>query len=293
MLNCEFSLHLGGVAAAIAAHCRQLRSLRCDGLYGDRLKAIVTNCTNLTQLDIADISYADAPTVQAIVQHCTNLTYLNISKCNWLSTADIVAIVSRCNNLQRFVASGGFEITDFVVSELAKSSGRNLADIDLCDCHNITDVSLHAIAKYCGASVISLNVFGLADVTFPGIYTIVRQCPNLRSLVVSCEVTAADVVPIAKYSKHLEKLSLFNGGVKSRANDASLAALALGCPRLRELNITSCGGITVSGISYLLQHARRLRMLRLVNLPPMARAQRSTLVDQCREGVELNLDCAK
>jgi len=174
--------------------------------------------------------------------------------------------------------------------ELGTDCAKQLRQLSLCECHNITDAGLQTIARCC-PQLQALDLTGCRGISAFGLQGIIRSCRQLTELCVSgCPAFCDKTIPIIfKYNvpSHIRCLSVRRCDI----HDYGLSELASYCPSLQKLDVRSCGLLTSAGFRALIQRVPTICMLSCghcvgiddVSLRHLAQGYGSSLTD-------LNLD---
>ena len=238
----------------------------CRSITDAALKAVGSNCKQLTNLDIGSRRseiMTDAGVV-AVACGCTQLTTLNLGGC-WreITDAALVAVGSGCPKLSWLDLSYCFNITDAAVVAVAAGCPQ-LTTINLGGCGNITDVAVMAVASGCPQlTSLDLTSCGNPNVTDAALTAVASGCPQLTYLNVAyCyHITDAAVLAIASACAHLTSLNL--RGCLFITNVA-VVAVASECDKLTMLDLGGCFKITDAAGWQWPQGQRRLTLLRLL-----------------------------
>ena len=139
----------------------------------------------------------------------------------------------------------------------------HILELSLSSMTAVTDVSVGAIVKNCSLlQHLQIDDVPVTDITSRAI---VQFLPNVKSVNIALclNVTNEGLMHIAVNCKELEKFSF--GGViqEDGVNDAVVTAVALNCPKLKELCIYEHHNITNAGIEALVDRCKELEVLRL------------------------------
>eukprot|EP00899_Mesostigma_viride_P020307 jgi/Mesvir1/28278/Mv04802-RA.1 len=202
-------------------------------------------CSHLPTSLAADIS--DAALV-AVATHCPRLTSLSVPG-SLVTDAGLQALGIHCRHLRHLSLEMCMSVTDAGLSSVARHC-PSLDHVNVWDCRGVTDTSVIVLALHCpGLQHLSLGGTGRA-ITDASIGIVGASCPHLRQLDLwGCEaVSDASVRVLASRCHHLEGLVLGH----TMVTDASIRTVARKCPRLRLLDVSSCGSrVTDVGIKAL------------------------------------------
>ncbi|KAJ0982756.1 hypothetical protein J5N97_011011 [Dioscorea zingiberensis] len=111
-----------------------------------------------------------------VMESLQNLESLNLNGCQKISDKGVEAVTSCCPNLKAFSIYWNVRITDFGIKQLIKNC-RQIVDLNLSGCKNISDQSLQMIAD----SYQELNVLNLTSLTDRA-YKNIASLANLKFL---------------------------------------------------------------------------------------------------------------
>ena len=137
-------------------------------------------------------------------------------------------------NLQQYMIDSGETVTDATVQELC-TVRPTITRLDLTDCHEVTDVSLWAIARHL-VHIKTLVLSGCHQISHVGLRSL-----SLRLL----DVTELDM-------SHCRSL-----------DDLTMTVIASGCWHLERLTLRGCLGITDTGVGKVAKASERLTFLDL------------------------------
>ncbi|CAN6448973.1 unnamed protein product [Victoria cruziana] len=202
---------IGGLLLRVAEHCRSLVSLVLyDGGNREALIEVVRNCGSLRKIDLRLPLDLDDDGLTAIAQNCRELQSLRLQSCVMISgeslrslgqvlcssleelalvNCDVVekepglltSLAQNMRNLKRLdVSYNEFLLDKEMVSMLASS--RNLVQIILKGCRNLTDRTITAIVKSCPLLTI-IDISQCHRITNQGV-GLLLQLPSLSQILV-------------------------------------------------------------------------------------------------------------
>ena len=175
--------------------------------------SLASHCQNLVRLNLSGCKKLTDRSLEALGRGCRGLERLDITRCVRLTDDGLLHVAKNCLELRELVLYAVSTFTDRSLGELG--SLQHLRFLDLCGAHLLTDDGLRGVAKC--ARLEQLNLTWCVQVTDVGIVeSIARRCTNL------------------------ELLSLH--GILG-VTDASVEALAGGCPGLHTLDVNGCGHV--------------------------------------------------
>ena len=266
-----FRTHRGGswcsVATVqdVASNCPQLTSLKAEGDYyfnrhGNRDNAIARNQAIeslfrtrplLTEVDLSDSSLSDAA-VRTLGNHGKHLRKLFLRENRSITDDPFYAVSQGCPRLEVLELDYCDRITDETLIMLAGEYAEGweeggcplLTNVTLDECTKITDVGGVALSKCSRLRILKLQGTGCGDAT---LCAIGRNCPELTELCTGYHKNTTDRggAAVAQGCAKLASLTFFADGT----SDATLRALAAGCPALNYLFIGSASDLGIEAIA--------------------------------------------
>ena len=147
-----------------------------------------------------------------------------------------------------FFPAGCVYMNDDCFALIAPRYGSHLTTLLLAGCEDITDAALAHIALHC-PMLEHLDLSG-CPVTNIGVSNLVRFCRHLHTLSLQkCDnLSKVAFLNVARHLFELEKLVLSGTSVC----DSVLQELGANCPLLRELELTDCTQVTISGVQHII-----------------------------------------
>ncbi|KAI8851365.1 hypothetical protein BC829DRAFT_387247 [Chytridium lagenaria] len=212
----------------------------CIGVGVDTLESVATTCPDLEDLDLSGSSNVNA----VIFRHlssCIKLRSLKLHRTalHTCSGPEMVGFletfVSAFPNGQGALRSFGVSkcpsFNDDALRVLAEACPE-MEDLELSTCANITDIGAQAIARHF-VGLKKLNLEQCFRVTDEGASTIVKSCGGLVVLEIGLT-------------------QIRDGFLKTLCGEGGVVL-----PKLVELNITNCSGITGSAVLALVKQAQK------------------------------------
>jgi hypothetical protein len=112
-----------------------------------------------------------------IAQYCSNLTDLCIAQRALINDVGIFAIVKNNTKLQKIIANGCFQLTDYSMSVIAIYC-QNLLHLEIAWCSKITDESIIKLSEKCHKLRV-LNVKNCYLLTDICVYSVLEKCKLL------------------------------------------------------------------------------------------------------------------
>eukprot|EP00899_Mesostigma_viride_P000152 jgi/Mesvir1/10137/Mv06766-RA.1 len=202
------------------------------------------------------------------------LEYLNVAGCVDVTDADLTALARSCRHLLAVDVSGCRDVTDASIIAIAEHC-KDLQRIFLCECEDVTDYSLVALSEHC-RHLVAVGV-GSTSATDVGITALVRNCPQLRQLVLPDQVTDAGIRQVAQHCPELMRLGLTD---PESVTEASMKIVAERCRRLEQLDGPWCDYITDDFLCSMAGNVGLFRRLSLARTPTSDRSLGS-ISDYC------------
>ncbi|KAF7140186.1 hypothetical protein RHSIM_Rhsim06G0127200 [Rhododendron simsii] len=296
-LDISFPLHEGSVTdRGIEVLSSKLKGMRIIAISGNELLtdnsliALSTNCVYLTHIYVIDCSLVTPFGIEFVLRNSSNLNLLSVSDIDFgplddcsfrcarnLSDLSIYDSVVPDEYLHLLAKNSGIPLEGFTLSmEFQPMSScftfcgissllnkyRSLTFLSLAAIDFLTDEKMSDLSQCLSAlDTIWLDTcIGLTESTF---FTLAKNCPLLENI--SMQETnlgggggdkAADIVK----NPRIKFLNLENN---PKLSDECLAKLALRCPNLEVLDVSSCKDITEKGIADFLKSSSKIRKLQI------------------------------
>ncbi|KAG3033159.1 hypothetical protein PC123_g2540 [Phytophthora cactorum] len=305
---------------ALAENCLVLQTLilsGCDMVSDVGMDWLASGCNALTYLDVSGCTALTDLSLRAISESMLQLKHLNIRNCAKISDQGIRRVSLGCPELVYLDAEGLPLLSDL---HSAKSTGVDdvyrqgiaalvagcpkLRHLDLSNCVAISDGTLHCVATSC-FELSSLILLGCYRVTSTGVSDILAHCSKLSLLnVTECD-QVTDQAFIGTYRPgrhHQQPISpVRNNSLPNQLHvlrlrgtqisDVTLKWVSKYSPWLRELDVSSCTGITDIGLLALSGSTTTttLRSLWLRNVADITATGISWLAEKCTKLMLLDL----
>ncbi|CAN4086437.1 unnamed protein product [Withania somnifera] len=273
----------------------KLSSLRKIDVSGNHfitdrsLVALSMNCSNLQGIEMDDCPFVTLKGIIAVLCTCAALSWISVSEMHIAqSTNGFGCLATSSRSLEKLevsnssisdeflvmVANASLPLntvslcwcTDFTVSGISKllCAYQSLKLLSLVQVEFLTDDCMNALSQYLRC-LVTIDLSGCVRLTGLTFFTLARDCPSLE------EVTMENAGFGTK--------NCFHNGVKNpriRAvslasnwylDDDSLMNVALMCPNVEFLDVSSCASLTVSGFISALEVCDKIRSLQLNNCP--------------------------
>ncbi|CAO2839239.1 unnamed protein product [Amaranthus hypochondriacus] len=150
-----------------------------------------------------------------------------------------------------------------------------ISTVDLTLCPRITDCSLSIIASTYANTLHFVDLSRSKFFSGDGLAVLVANCVNLKGLDLSNSMNLRDsAVAAIGEAKNLENLWL---GRCKFVTDIGIGCIAVGCPKLKLINLKWCLGIGDLGIELVAVKCKELRSLDLSYLPITSKCLRAIL----------------
>ena len=330
----------------VAARCPRLQSLNatgCPRITDDAVLEICRRCPSLTSLELGECALL---TDIALSELPVSLVRLDLSSCTNLTDRSVAMIAGRCKHIHTLRLAGR-TISDDGVRYLANMCHESLVSLELVGC-NISDAAVQLLAVKCQrlhtlriplCKRISAAAFGGAArvaATPPATpeQELARAVAVASSIAASPSTAAPADAPMALEHSLSTSAAASSTSASSLAtaptaapirfaalrvldlqrclelNDDALMAVIQACPRLNELdlssceeisdrtvvalaetygpmlrclNLSKCAQVTDVGISALARHCHRLRKLWLYNCVRVSDLSITRVIANCRE----------
>ncbi|KAL1523297.1 hypothetical protein AB1Y20_018245 [Prymnesium parvum] len=199
------------------------------------------------------LSHPTAPTLRAVVRCCPQLHTLTLRRTPRPAAAALLA--RGCASLHTLLLDEECE-PDGLLLALAAAPRRLLA-LRLAGCRALSDAALLAVAR--AGSLTSLDLHGCATPTDAALAAVAAASPRLTSLDLAfCpRVGGAALRALAAHCPRLVHLDAAAAGApRGVLDDACVALLATGCPRLAFVGLGGAPLLSTDGVAALLRHRR-------------------------------------
>lgn len=218
---------------------------------GAKLKALaLENC-----LGIKDLNLGLTP-----VSPCKSLRSLSIRNCPGFGNGSLAVLGKLCPQVQHLDLSGLLGITDAGLLPLIESCDAGMVKVNLSNCVNLTDEVVSTMAKLHGWTLEVLNLDGCQKITDASLAAVSENCFLLSDLDVSkCAITDYGIAVLA--CANLLNLQILSVSGCSLISDSSLPYLGKLGESLLGLNLQHCISISSSKVDLLVEHLCRCDIL--------------------------------
>jgi len=198
--------------------------------------------------------------LKALIKNCPNLTSLNLQGCENLTDEDLRQFAESSPDLIFLDLCKCVKITDNGIKALT-SERANLTGINLAECSEITNSGLNMIAIRYEQLLSSLNIKGCNQITDGGISLVARYCTELTNINFGgCNISVGAFAQLIQNCPKLTQIAL-QGCIG--ITDTGLTNLSRFCPNLTSLNLSECSRITGAAFATLVQSCQNLSTLKL------------------------------
>ncbi|XP_038878710.1 EIN3-binding F-box protein 1-like isoform X2 [Benincasa hispida] len=249
---------------AFSKATRTLEVLQLDDCNRITISGIIGSLTNhesnLKSLVLVKCSGIKDTTLQSPLLSCgSSLRWLSIRNCTGFGAASLALVGRLCPQLQHLDLVGLYSLTDAVLLPLLESC-EGLVKVNLSGCLNLTDESIHTLARLHGATLQLVNLDGCRKITDQSLVAIADNLLVLNELDVSnCAVSDCGLIALS-LARHTNLLILSLAGccgITSR----SLPSLERLGKTLVGLNLKGCNSISSSSIEVLVENLWRCDIL--------------------------------
>lgn len=223
---------------AIAEGCPNLSTLRlnyCKFVTDVSLQALSRNCTKLEELGLQCCINITDNGLSSLAQGCHSIQILEISKCVKVGDTGVTKIAETCSLLKILNLSDCLKIGNKAVMSLAEGC-KSLEVLMIGGCRLVSDEAIQTVASVCGPRVRILQLEWCTNISNDSVLSVLSLCPQLENLNIAC----CDKVTDHAFS------CLGNGGCGSL---------------LKDLRISNCPGISVTGIALVAKFCQSLQRL--------------------------------
>jgi hypothetical protein len=175
-----------------------------------------------------------------------DLKRLVLRNCTALTSDSLRAVASNCTALRTLDVSNVLIVDDAVIHSIFLHRGRTLRSLLARGCIQMTDESLHTMAKY-GKAIDALDIAGLTAVTDDGMAAFLRvRGRNIVSMVCSACPALTDAT-FRAMGEHCRKLEVLCARALPAIRNEGIHELCAGVgDRLEVLDVLDCNAIMVN-----------------------------------------------
>lgn len=218
-----------------------------------QLRELVTN-VNFKDSEITDSE------LQFLTKECPNLKVIHLSLCHKISDEGLKAIGENCPHLQRLNVFQCNKINGSGFQFLAQGC-PGLTSLKISGSKNIMDDHLETLTKGCAKlEEFCYDTFS-SKITDKGFKALLMNCPDLRVLQMTGNITSEGFQTLIKKGKKLVSFSFAD--LYGKVTKEELKLLLLSCPNLLDLNLWRCDNITDDALKVIARECSTLQWLKL------------------------------
>ncbi|KAL2548635.1 Leucine-rich repeat [Forsythia ovata] len=231
-------------------------------LTDNGLQTIVMSAPALRSINLGQCTLLTCAGIKFIADSLGSiLRELYIDDCQKIDAMLILPALKNFKHLEVLSVAGIPTVSDQFVNDMITICGRNIKDLDLASCHNLTDRSLQIIGSIC-TDLRSLNISHLHNLTDLGIEYLANGCRTIQKLKL-CRNRFSDEAMAAfleSSGEFLEEL-LLNNVTKIGPNTA--LALAKCSRKLLSLDLSWCRQITDEALGLIVDSCLSLKLVKV------------------------------
>lgn len=273
------------------SECTRMERLTLSGsshITDKGLGYLLSQCNSLVALDLSDCVKLTDLTCLAISKNCRRLQGLNLSGCKSMADVGISAIGGECRELRR-VSPLPLLPSRAYLSEVYSSFVDMPPQVKLRGLENLTDAGVVALAQSC-PMLLELDLFSCQHLTDPALWAIWYHLGHVRELTVNGAQITDEAFPVADAAgrpsiRHQEFLDTLQGQLKKTfvtvpnshfehvryldltsqvaLTDAAVESIVTFMPKVRNLILSKCTGLTDDSINSICRLGKNLHYLHL------------------------------
>ena len=276
----EVNVFLSGVSEEgfdkLLKQCPDLENIKL-GSRGNCHRMLVSVCRKVKDLKVISIHDVipfdeGEPVVDdlSLWRLCTcfpNLTAIDLTWCCFITDNALFALPFCCPNLTSFTVRECHQISDRGIRAVIQVCHASLSSIHLERLYNITDVLCYSpdeLNPFPNLSYLKVIDTSISD---NGIAKIAEKSPNIETLIVGehCfnpyNIHGSFIPTIAKTCRKLKRLKLYSGRMK----DTYLTAISENLPYITDLYLGDCRDCSSQGLGKIIKRCRWLQVLNIQN----------------------------
>ncbi|KAK7411176.1 hypothetical protein VNO78_02608 [Psophocarpus tetragonolobus] len=260
--RCCFVSDNGLVGFSKAA--RSLESLQVEECHSITQFGIIGALSNFKTLKSLTLlkckGVKDIDVEVSMLSPCESLRHLCIQNCHGIGNSSLAMVGKLCPQLQHVDLTGLYGVTDAGLLPLLENCQDGLVKVNLAGCWNLTDNVVSELARLHGGTVELLNLDGCRKITDASLVAIADNCLLLNDLDLSkCAITDAGVAVLSGARQlTLQVLSLSNCCGVTNKSASSLTMLG---QNLVGLNLQNCNSIGCNTVEFLMENLWRCDIL--------------------------------
>lgn len=280
------------------APCRRMERLTLSGSAAitDRgLGYLLDHCQTLVALDLSDCTQLTDIACLSISKNCRRLQGLNLSGCKNLASIGITAIAMECRELRRvrlsfFLPSPHCDAAVLTLSGCPVSLPHRAAQVKLRSLENLADSGVAALAQSC-PMLLELDLFGCTQITDEALQAVWRHLGHVRELTVNGAQITDESFPardvngqpsirqptylaalkgdpnaktfVAVPTSHFDHVRYLDLTSQVQLTDAAVESIVTFMPKVRNLILSKCTGLTDESINSICRLGKNLHYLHL------------------------------
>ncbi|KAF7721270.1 hypothetical protein EC973_004979 [Apophysomyces ossiformis] len=268
------------IANFINNRARKLSLSQCFHLTDTGLKSMVQQGSNLIELDVNSCWLLTDQSLALIGSSCPELVSINLSNCRKITDAGVLALLEEkaarnYPRLTEIILSYCKNLTDQTMHHLAKYNAKSLERLNIQRCTKITDDGFMAWADQLFPSLQHVVLNDCSFLTDKAIAYLIAAAPHIQHLSVSfcCALSDSAVEDLGQLNQLTELDASFCGAAVS---DASICTLLKKSP-LSVLNIRGCVRIRDTGLQTIVETGQ-LRYLNVSQCSGVSRQVKDLLL---------------
>ncbi|XP_076106840.1 putative RNA-binding protein EEED8.10 isoform X2 [Mytilus galloprovincialis] len=197
------------------------------------MDVIAEHCPNLEVVDLSGMSITDI-SLRTLAQKCIKLKSICLQRCFHVSDKGLQWLFENCKQIENVNLQGNNNISGNCFQKI----GDYCKVLNLSDCSKLTDTGVLKICRHC-KQLRELSISNCQLLTDKSLEKISESLTNIATIYIEktfANVSRDGLIKIAKLSK-LRDIHMSQNLV---VNDDLLSAIAIGCPFLETLDISSC-----------------------------------------------------
>lgn len=270
----------------------------CD-IADEDIEVIVKNNRFCTSLEVAKCSLLSDMSMLRVSLCCTQLEVLDISHLDQITDTALLGIGKSCHRLRRLWMTSCHQISDIGIEAVVRTNPK-LEELGLSSCERVSDRCFSMIGKSCSGLVIlevelcmqlgnlamkhlaaglasenklrKLNVAGCRRISDEGLVEVAKNCTRLKELNVrQCDkLTDASIRAVTHNCLELEVLNLeeiYSASHRiflfDQEGDGRGVVEKNLVKKVKDVNLTSCSGLSDLAVGHLFHRAKQLRAITL------------------------------
>ncbi|MCD7464884.1 hypothetical protein HAX54_000144 [Datura stramonium] len=276
----------------LSVNLSSLRKINVSGnhLITDRfLVALSMNCLNLEGIKMEDCPFITLKGILSMLRTCAALTWISVSEIHIAqSSTGFECLATSSRALQKIevsnsiisdeflfmVANASLPLymlslcwcTDFTLSGISSllCAYQSLKFLSLVQVDFLTDECMNDLSQYLRC-LVNIDLSGCVRLTNLTFFTLARNCPSLEEVYMeNTEFGTKDCFHNGVKNPRIRAVNLASN---LYLDDDSLMNVALMCPNMEFLDVSSCTSLTEAGIFSALEVCNQMRSLQLDNCP--------------------------